>query len=267
MEHITTWLQLQLPLFRCRQTPVVVKKLCLQIVERFQNVPQNKNVETINNPSPTVHNIIKKNSLNARDTNENQYWMPVIFGPLRHHCIKSRILTLEITAWARGHLQKSLSLNTVLCAVYKCKLQLYFAKKKPYVYTVQKCCRPLWANDHFKWTKAKWETVLWKEISKIEILFGNHEHHILQLKEKRDHLAYQRVQKPAYLMVQGCISATCTRGKMTPFFREGLAYFSKVLNCSLHLLQLHGFEIEESGWWTDRPPIQIFHQLKPFGAS
>lgn len=49
------------------------------------------------------------------------------------------------------------------------------------------------------------------------------------------------------------------------FFREGLAYFSKtMLNCTLHLLQQHGFIIEESGFWTGLPAVQTFHQCKPW---
>ena len=52
-----------------------------------------------------------------------------------------------------------------------------------------------------------WKTVLWSE--KFEIVFGNLGHCVLQTKEERDQPAcYQRsVQKPAFLMVWGCISA------------------------------------------------------------
>ena len=129
---------------------------------------------------------------------------------LRRHCIKNRHDSVtEITAWAQDHFRKSSSVNTVPRAIHKCKLKLYHAKKKPYVNTIQKRCRPLWAKAHLKWTEAKWKTVLWSHKSKCEMVFGNHGRHVLRTKDERDHPAwYQRsVQKPASLMVRGCISA------------------------------------------------------------
>lgn len=36
-----------------------------------------------------------------------------------------------------------------------------------------------------KWTGAKWETVLWSDESKCNLLFGKHEHNILQTEEER----------------------------------------------------------------------------------
>ncbi len=74
---------------------------------------------------------------------------------------------------------------------------------------VQKRHRVLWAKAHLKWTVSKLKSVLWSDESKFEIIVGNHGRHVLWAKEEGDHPAcHQRsVQKPASLMVWGCISA------------------------------------------------------------
>ncbi len=56
---------------------------------------------------------------------------------------------------------------------------------------------------------SKWKHVLWSDESKFDILVGNHGHCVLRAKEEGDLPAcYQcSVQKPASLMVWGCISA------------------------------------------------------------
>ncbi len=74
---------------------------------------------------------------------------------------------------------------------------------------VQRRRRVLWAKAHLKWTVSKWKSVLWSDESKFDILVGNHRHCVLRAKEEGDLPAcYQRsVQKPASLVVWGCISA------------------------------------------------------------
>ncbi len=74
---------------------------------------------------------------------------------------------------------------------------------------VQKCRHVLWAKANLKWTVSKWKSVLWSDESKFDILVGNHGRCVLRAKEKGDLPAcYQcSVQKPASLMVWGCISA------------------------------------------------------------
>ncbi len=74
---------------------------------------------------------------------------------------------------------------------------------------VQKPRCVLWAKAHLKWTVSKWKSVLWSDESKFDILVGNHGCRVLRAKEEGDLPArYQRsVQKPASLMVWGCISA------------------------------------------------------------
>ncbi len=82
-------------------------------------------------------------------------------------------------------------------------------KKEANVNMVQKCRRVLLAKADLKWTVSNcWKSVLWSDESKFDILVGNHGRRVLRAKEEGDLPAcYQRsVQKPASLMVWGCIS-------------------------------------------------------------
>ncbi len=144
--------------------------------------------------SSTEHNIIKI----FRDR------------ALRRHCITHRQDSfIDITKWAQEYFHKPLSVNTIRHAICRCQLKLYHAKRKPYVNIVHKRSHILWAKTHLKWTVSKWKSVLWSDKSKFDILVGNHGRRVLRAKEERDLPAcYQRsVQKPASLMVWGCISA------------------------------------------------------------
>ncbi|KAK3557083.1 hypothetical protein QTP70_024751, partial [Hemibagrus guttatus] len=135
---------------------------------------------------------------------------------LRRHCITYRNATvMEITTWAQEYFQKTLSVNTIHRAVRRCRLKLYRSKKKPYLNMIQKRRRFLWAKAHLKWTVAKWKTVLWSDESKFEVLFGKLGRHVIRTKEDKDNPScYQRsVQKPASLMVWGCMSA-CGMGSL-----------------------------------------------------
>jgi len=64
---------------------------------------------------------------------------------------------------------------------------------------IQKHHHLVLANDHLKWTEAKWIAVLWKYKYKFQILYGNTWHCILWTKEGRDHPACYHcpVQKPS----------------------------------------------------------------------
>ncbi len=93
-----------------------------------------------------------------------------------------------------------------------CHLQMptksLLCKRKPYVNMVQKRRCVYWAKAHLKRTVSKWKSVLWSDESKFDILVENHGCRVLQAKEEGDLPAcYQRsVQKPASLMIWGCIS-------------------------------------------------------------
>ncbi len=135
---------------------------------------------------------------------------------LRWHCITYRNATvMEITTWAQEYFQKTLLVNTIHRAIRCCRLKLYRSKKKPYLNMIQKRRRFLWAKAHLKWTVAKWKTVLWSDESKFEVVFGKLGRHVIRTKEDKDNPScYQRsVQKPASLMVWGCMSA-CGMGSL-----------------------------------------------------
>ncbi len=193
-----------------------------KIVEQYQKgVSQRKIAKSLKLSSSTVHNIIqrfresgtisvrkgqgRKTILDARD-----------LRALRRHCITYRNATvMEITTWAQEYFQKTLSVNTIHRAIRRCRLKLYRSKKKPYLNMIQKRRRFLWAKAHLKWTVAKWKTVLWSDESKFEVLFGKLGRHVIRTKEDKDNpRCYQRsVQKPASLMVWGCMSA-CGMGSL-----------------------------------------------------
>ncbi|KAK3507955.1 hypothetical protein QTP70_005046 [Hemibagrus guttatus] len=193
-----------------------------KIVEQYQKgVSQRKNAKSLKFSSSTVHNIIqrfresgtisvrkgqgRKTILDARD-----------LRALRRHCITYRNATvMEITTWVQEYFQKTLSVNTIHRAIRRCRLKLYRSKKKPYLSMIQKHRHFLWAKAHLKWTVAKWKTVLWSDESKFEVLFGKLGCHVIRTKEDKDNPScYQRsVQKPASLMVWGCMSA-CGMGSL-----------------------------------------------------
>ena len=187
-----------------------------KIVEQFKNnVPQRTSARNLGISSSTVHNIIKrfresgeitackrqgrKPTLNARDLRS-----------LRRHCIKNRHQCVkDITTWAQEHFRKPLSVNTVRRYIRKCNLKLYYAKQKPFINT-QKRRRLLWARAHLRWTDAKWKSVLWSDESTFQIVFGKCGRRVLRTKEEKDHpdCYGRKVQKPASVMVWGCVSAS-----------------------------------------------------------
>ncbi len=105
-------------------------------------------------------------SLCVRDKAKDLCWMPVVLGPSDDTAsLISMILMIDITKWAQEYFQKPLSVNTIRRAICRCQLQLYHAKRKPYVNMVQKRHHVLWAKAHLKWTVSKWKSVLWSDES------------------------------------------------------------------------------------------------------
>ncbi len=134
-----------------RVSPICVKK----IVEYFKNnIPQCQIAKALQISSSTVHNIIKI----LRETGEvsvrkGQGRRPLLdacgLWALRRHCITHRHdSVIDITKWAQEYFQKPLSVNTTWRAICRCQLNLYHAKSKPYVNTVQKRRIVLWAKTH-----------------------------------------------------------------------------------------------------------------------
>uniref|UniRef100_A0A803JU59 Paired domain-containing protein n=1 Tax=Xenopus tropicalis TaxID=8364 RepID=A0A803JU59_XENTR len=185
-----------------------------KIVEQYQKgVTQRKIAKILHLSTSIVHNIIRrfresgtisvrkgqgrKTILDARD-----------LRALKQHCTTNRNATVkEIPEWAQEYFQKPLSVNTIHRAICRCQLKLYSAKKKPFLSKIHKLRRFHWARDHLKCSVKK--TVLWSDESRFEVLFGNLGRHVIRTKEDKDNPScYQRsVQKPASLMVWGCMSA------------------------------------------------------------
>ncbi len=193
-----------------------------KIVEQYQKgVSQRKIAKSLKLSSSTVHNIIQRfresGTISVRKGQGRKTILDACdLRALRRHCITYRNATvMEITTWAQEYFQKKLSVNTIHRAIRRCRLKLYRSKKKPYLNMIQKRRRFLWAKAHLKWTVAKWKTVLWSDESKFEVLFGKLGRHVIRTKEDKDNPScYQRsVQKPASLMVWGCMSA-CGMGSL-----------------------------------------------------
>ncbi len=183
-----------------------------KIVEQYQKgVSQRKIAKSLKLSSSTVHNIIQRFRESGTISDRTGQGRKTILDArdlraLRRHCITYRNATvMEITTWAQGYFQKTLSVNTIHRAIRRCRLKLYRSKKKPYLNMIQKRRRFLWAKAHLKWTVAKWKTVLWSDESKFEVLFGKLGRHVIRTKEDKDNPScYQHsVQKPASLMVWG----------------------------------------------------------------
>ena len=188
-----------------------------KIVKQFKNnVPQRTIARNLGISSSTVHNIIKR----FRESGEITAWKrqgrkPTLnardLRSLRRHCIKNRHQCVkDITTWAQEHFRKPLSVNTVRRYIRKCNLKLYYAKQKPFINNTQKRRRLLWARAHLRWTDAKWKSVLWSDESTFQIVFGKCGRRVLRTKEEKDHpdCYGRKVQKPASVMVWGCVSAS-----------------------------------------------------------
>ncbi len=105
---------------------------------------------------------------------------------LRRHCIKNRHSSIsDITTWAQDYLGKPLSSTTIRSYIHKCQLKLYCAKRKPYVNSVQKRRRLLWARRHLGWTITQWKRVLWSDESVFQVFFGRNGRRVLRTKEER----------------------------------------------------------------------------------
>ncbi len=117
--------------------------------------------------------------------------------------------------------------------IHKCQLKLYCAKRKPYVNSVQKRRRLLWARRHLGWTITQWKHVLWSDESVFQVFFGRNGRRVLWTKEEKDHPDYyqQQVQKPGSVMVWGCVSAL---GKGSLHFCDGTINAEKYIEILEH---------------------------------
>ncbi len=130
-------------------------------------------------------------------------------------------------------LSSPMSSTTIRSYIHKCQLKLYCAKRKPYVNSVQKRRRLLWARRHLGWTITQWKRVLWSDESVFQVFFGRNGRRVLRTKEEKDHpdCYQQQVQKPGSVMVWGCVSAL---GKGNLHFCDGTINAEKYIEILEH---------------------------------
>ncbi len=170
----------------------VCQQIREKIIEMFKNnVPQRKIGRDLDISPSTVHNIIKRfKESGGISVRKGQGRKPKLnnrdLRSLRRHCIKNRHSSIsDITTWAQDYFGKPLSSTTIRSYIHKCQLKLYCAKRKPYVNSVQKRRRLLWARRHLGWTITQWKRVLWSDESVFQVFFGRNGRRVLRTKEKR----------------------------------------------------------------------------------
>ncbi len=214
----------------------VCQQIREKIIEMFKNnVPQRKIGRDLDISPSTVHNIIKRfKESGGISVRKGQGRKPKLnnrdLRSLRRHCIKNRHSSIsDITTWAQDYFGKPLSSTTIRSYIHKCQLKLYCAKRKPYVNSVQKRRRLLWARRHLGWTITQWKRVLWSDESVFQVFFGRNGRRVLRTKEEKDHpdCYQQQVQKPGSVMVWGCVSAL---GKGNLHFCDGTINAEKYMN-------------------------------------
>ncbi len=156
----------------------VCQQIREKIIEMFKNnVPQRKIGRDLDISPSTVHNIIKRfKESGGISVRKGQGRKPKLnnrdLRSLRRHCIKNRHSSIsDITTWAQDYFGKPLSSTTIRSYIHKCQLKLYCAKRKPYVNSVQKRHRLLWARRHLGWTITQWKRVLWSDESVFQVFF------------------------------------------------------------------------------------------------
>ena len=172
----------------------VCQQIREKIIEMFKNnVPQRKIGRDLDISHSTVHNIIKRfKESGGISVRKGQGRKPKLnnrdLRSLRRHCIKNRHSSIsDITTWAQDYFGKPLSSTTIRSYIHKCQLKLYCAKRKPYVNSVQKHRRLLWARRHLGWTITQWKRVLWSDESVFQIFLGRNGCRVLRTKEEKDH--------------------------------------------------------------------------------
>ncbi len=147
-----------------------------------------------------------------------------------------------------------------------CHSPLHRSKKKPYLNMVQKHRRFLWAKAHLKWTVAKWKTVLWSDESKFEVLIGKLGRHVIRTKEYKDNPScyLHSVQKPASLMVWGCMSA-CGMGSLHIW--KGTINAERYIQVlEQHMLPSRRRLFQDLAFSNMTMPDHILHQLQHHGC-
>ncbi len=106
-------------------------------------------------------------------------------------------------------------------------------RRKPYVNSVQKRRRLLWARRHLGWTITQWKRVLRSDESVFQVFLGGMDTVCSGPKKKRIiQIVYQQqVQKPGSVMVWGCVRAL---GKGNLHFCDGTINAEKYIEILEH---------------------------------
>ncbi len=109
---------------------------------------------------------------------------------------------------------------TIRSYIHKCQLKLYCAKRKPYVNSVQKRRRLLWARRHLDGPSHSGNVYCGQMNQYFRYFLGRNGRRVLRTKKEKDHpdCYQQQVQKPGSVMVWGCVSAL---GKGNLHFCDG----------------------------------------------
>ncbi len=194
----------------------ICERVRKKIVEYFKNnVPQRQIAKALQISSSTVHNIIKR----FRETGEisvrkGQGRRPLLdacgLRALRWHCITHlHDSVLEITKWAQEYFQKpTVGKHNPPCHLQMPTKALSCKKKAICEHGPDAPSCPV-GQGSFKMDCFKVEKCSMVRRVQIDILVGNHGRRVLRAKGEGELPAcYQHsVQKPASLMVWGCISA------------------------------------------------------------
>ncbi len=132
-----------------------------------------------------------------------------------------------------GLLWQPLSSTTIRSYIHKCQLKLYCAKRKPYVNSVQKRRRLLWARriwdgpshsgNVYCGQMNQYSGIFWEEWDAV--CSGPKKKRIIQT------VTQQQVQKPGSVMVWGCVSAL---GKGNLHFCDGTINAQKYIEILEH---------------------------------
>ena len=182
-------------------------KLHERIVSQFKdNVSQRKIANNLGLSLSTFRNIVKsfKKSLEIL-VRKGQGWKPLLNARDHRALRRYHATMMDITTWAWEYFGKSLSLNTVRRCMKKCNLKLYYAKRKAFVNFVQK-------RHECSWPEVIWNgpkdggNMLFGQTT-FQFVFGKNGCRI-RAKDEKDHpdCCQRKVQKPASVMVWGCIS-------------------------------------------------------------
>ncbi len=253
----------------------VCQQIREKIIEMFKNnVPQRKIGRDLDISPSTVHNIIKRfKESGGISVRKGQGRKPKLnnrdLRSLRRHCIKNRHSSIsDITTWAQDYFGKPLSSTTIRSYIHKCQLKLYCSKRKPYVNSVQKHRRLLWAWRHLGWTITQWKRVLWSDESVFQVFFGRNGRRVLRTKEEKDHpdCYQQQVQKPGSVMVWGCVSAL---GKGNLHFCDGTINAEKYIEIwsTICCLQEDIFSRDVHAYFNKTMQNHILHTLQSPGCG